>query len=63
MPTQDIAETEFTRTLQSQGHVASNMHNGLVIVALIRTRDLFVTRIKFISILSITRLCVVHINQ
>ena len=29
MPTQGIAETECTLTLQSQGHVASNMHSGL----------------------------------
>ena len=30
MPVQDIAENECTLTLQSQQHVASNMHNGLV---------------------------------
>ena len=40
MPTQSIAETECTLNLQSQGHVASNMHsrlvhfNGLDVVAL-----------------------------
>ena len=30
MPTQGIAETECTFSLQSQEHVASNMHSGLV---------------------------------
>ena len=30
MPTQGRVETECTLTLQSQEHVASNMHNGLV---------------------------------
>ena len=30
MPTQGIAETECTLSLQSQEHVASNIHSGLV---------------------------------
>ena len=30
MPTQGIAETECILTLQSQGHISSNMHSGLV---------------------------------
>ena len=30
MPSQGIAETECTLSLQSQEHLASNIHSGLV---------------------------------